>query len=57
MLLSGVTLGDYGALTEDERNFMAQSLEQLRASQDLGAVVRSLRTEASINMIEFDSTP
>ncbi|MYD97365.1 MAG: hypothetical protein F4X98_08255 [Gammaproteobacteria bacterium] len=57
VLLSGVTLGDYGALTEDERNFMAQSLEQLRASQDLGAVVRSLRTEASINMIEFDSTP
>lgn len=57
VLLSGVTLGDYGALTEDERNFMAQSLEQLRASQDLGAVVRSLRTEASINMIEFDSAP
>ena len=57
VLLSGVTLGDYGALTEDERNYMARSLEQLRASQDLDAVVRSLRTEASISMIDFDSTP
>lgn len=57
VLLSGVTLGDYGVLTEDERNYMARSLEQLRANQDLGAVVRSLRTEASISTIDFDSTP
>lgn len=57
VLLSGVTLGDYGALTEDERNDMARSLEQLRAGQDLGAVVRGLRTEASISMIDFDGTP
>ena len=57
VLLSGVTLGDYGTLTEEERNYMARSLEQLKASQDLDAVVRSLRTEASISMIDFDSTP
>ena len=57
VLLSGVKLGDYEALTADERNYMARNLEQLRASQDLASLVRSLRTEARISMIDFDSTP
>ena len=57
LLLSGVTLGDYEALTEDQRNYLARNLEQLKASQDLAALVRSLRTEASISTIDFDNTP
>lgn len=57
VLLSAVTLGDYDALTEDERGNLARSLEQLRASQDLASVVRSLRTDASISMIDFESSP
>ena len=53
VLLSDVSLGDYGAMTEADRTVLARSLEQLNANQDIAAVVRTLRTGASISSIDF----
>lgn len=54
--LSNVVLGDYAATSEADRNVLARSLEQLAANQDLDALVRTLRADASINAIDF-ATP
>lgn len=53
VVLSNVTLGDYGAMTDGDRNALVRSLEQLVANQDLAALVRSLRAEASIRAIDI----
>lgn len=53
VLLSNVSLGDYGAMTDADRTVLARSLEQLNANQDIAAVVRTLRTDASISSIDF----
>ena len=53
VLLSNVSLADYDALPEAERRQVAMSLKQLTASQDLGALVRTLRADASISSIDF----
>ena len=54
VVLSNVALGDYSAMNETDRVAMARSLEQLAARQDLGALVRTLRSGASVNSIDFD---
>ena len=51
--LSNVVLEDYAATSEADRNALARSLEQLSANQDLDALVRTLRADASISAIEF----
>lgn len=51
--LSNVVLEDYAATSEADRNALARSLEQLAANQDLDALVRTLRADASISAIEF----
>jgi len=53
VLLSNVSLGDYEALTDDERGRIEQSLKQLTANQDLSSLVRTLRAEASVSAIDF----
>ena len=53
VLLSNVSLGDYGAMTESDRTALGRSLEQLVANQDIEAVIRTLRADASISSIDF----
>ena len=53
VLLSNVSLGDYGAMTESDRTALGRSLEQLVANQDIEAVIRTLRADASISSINF----
>lgn len=51
--LSNVTLGDYSAMSEADRTALSRSLRQLVANQDLTALVRTLRADASISAIDF----
>ena len=53
VVLSDVRLGDYSAMSELDRTSLARSLAQLVGNQDIGALVRTLRTDASINAIDF----
>ena len=53
VVLSNVSLGDYGAMSEADRTALSRSLEQLVGNQVLAGLVRTLRTDASINAIEF----
>ena len=53
VLLSNVSLGDYGAMTDTDRTALARSLAQLTTNQDIAAVVRTLRADASISSIDF----
>lgn len=53
VVLSNVVLRDYGAMSEADRNTLARSLEQLAAGQNLDALIRTLRADASINAIDF----
>lgn len=56
VVLSNVVLRDYAAMSETDRNTLARSLEQFAASRGLEALVRTLRTDASISTIDF-ATP
>ena len=53
VLLSNVLLGDYAALSENDRDDLGRNLEQLAANQALASVVRTLRADASISTIDF----
>lgn len=53
VVLSNVVLSDYGAMTEADRNTLARSLDQLVAGQNLEALIRTLRADASVSAIEF----
>ena len=53
VLLSNVSLGDYGAMTDTDRTALARSLAQLTTNQDIAALVRTLRADASISSIDF----
>ena len=53
VVLSDVALRDYGAMSEADRNTLARSLEQLARGQDLDALIRTLRADASISAIDF----
>ena len=56
VVLSNVALGDYAATSEADRNVLTRSLDQLSANQEIDALVRTLRDDASISAIEF-ATP
>ncbi len=53
VVLSNVYLGDYGAMTEADRTALTRSLDQLVANQQVAAVVRTLRTDASVSAIDL----
>lgn len=53
VVLSNVVLRDYGAMSEADRNALARSLAQLAAGQEQDALIRTLRTDASISAIDF----
>ena len=53
VVLSNVVLRDFAAMSEADRNALARSLEQLAAGQNLDALVRTLRADASISAIDF----
>ena len=53
VVLSNVALRDYGAMSEADRSTLARSLEQLAAGQNLDALIRTLRADASISAIDF----
>ena len=55
VVVSAVALGDYAALTEAERNSVAQSLQDLATSRDRAALLATLRTAASISTISFEA--
>lgn len=54
VLLSAVTLGDYGALTEAERTAIGEGLQQLNAQRDYAALLANLRADAAIDAIDFN---
>ena len=54
VLLSAVTLGDYGALTETERTAIGEALQQLNAQRDYAALLANLRADAAIDAIDFN---
>ena len=54
VLLTNVTLGDYGALTEVERTAIGEALQQLNAQRDYAALLTNLRADASIDAIDFN---
>lgn len=54
VVLSGVALGDYGALPEAERNATQETLHQLSGERDFASLLATLRAEASISAIAFD---
>lgn len=54
VLLSAVTLGDYGALTEAERTAIGEALQQLNAQRDYAALLANLRADAAIDAIDFN---
>ena len=53
VVLSNVVLRDYGAMSEADRRILAQELDRLAAGQNLDALVRTLRADASISAIDF----
>ncbi|MDE0039699.1 MAG: SurA N-terminal domain-containing protein [Gammaproteobacteria bacterium] len=53
VVLSNVVLRDYGAMSEADRSALARWVEQLVAGQNLEALIRTLRADASISAIEF----
>lgn len=55
VVVSAVALGDYAALTEADRNSVAQSLQDLATSRDRAALLATLRTAASISTISFEA--
>ena len=55
VVLSGVSLADYGALVEAERNVIADGKQRLNAEQHYTALLDTLRDDASISAISFDA--
>ena len=55
VMLSNVELADYAALPEAQQTAMAESLQRLEADRDYLAVLATLRAEASIDAIAFES--
>ena len=55
VVLSGVSLADYGALVEAERNVIADGKQRLNAEQHYAALLDTLRDDASISAISFDA--
>ena len=55
VVLSAVDLGDYDALTEADRNAVAQALQSAAASRDRAALLATLRSDASVSTIDFEA--
>ena len=55
VVLSAVDLADYDALTEADRNAVAQSLQSAAASRDRAALLATLRSGASVSTIDFEA--
>ena len=55
VVLSAVDLADYDALTEADRDAVAQSLQSAAASRDRAALLATLRSGASVSTIDFEA--
>ena len=55
VVLSAVNLADFDALTEADRNAVAQSLQSAAASRDRAALLATLRSDASVSTLSFDA--
>ena len=54
VVLSNVTLGDYGVLGETDRTALADSLAQRNAARDYASLLAALRADASIDALAFE---
>ena len=55
VVLSAVNLADYDALTEADRNAVAQALQSAAASRDRAALLATLRSASSVSTIDFEA--
>lgn len=55
VVLSAVNLADYDALTEADRNAVAQALQSAAASRDRAALLATLRSDSSVSTIDFEA--
>ena len=53
VVLSAVSLADYDALTEADRNAVAQALQSAAAGRDRAALLATLRSDSSVSTIDF----
>ena len=55
VVLSAVNLADYDALTEADRNAVAQALQSAAAGRDRAALLATLRSDSSVSTIDFEA--
>ena len=55
VVLSAVDLADYDALTEADRNAVAQALQSAAAGRDRAALLATLRSDSSVSTIDFEA--